>query len=211
MKGISLSARFGFQMAQTWRDSVWRNAPWSLHIVDYTNGQNGCRATELGMTYQLSEFENVRKRVHDLGCELSEGIVLLPANFLSAASASAFQRRPEAVPLKALLRLHDVPVDEIATKTRQGYAHQNASEWIPPPLFIPASLISKSSGIVFGALTVLKTHLKDVIKRATGATTVKLEIIVERPADFRCRKICYAGDVKGIVVLINVIGEISAA
>ena len=161
------------------------------------------------MSTNITDYLDVRERLAALGCNVPSGFAILPVNFDSVDSISAFRNVSEAATVKTLLRNADLPYDDIlAAGSRPPYIHNNAFEWVAPTLFISASLWSENPDAVSVALSTIANYVTEFFKGFRGTSGdhwVKLDIIVERRKTASCKKISYEGPPEGLLGLAEVI------
>jgi hypothetical protein len=163
----------------------------------------------MAMTTTISDYIDVGRRVDDLGCREPERMALLPINFEAAASVADLLQASEAATIKKLFVAEGLPVDDITDKNQRPPCVKNKQfEWVPPILFVSASLYSQNPALVSLALNVLANYATEFFKSMGGAHEVKLNIVVGNKNKVY-KKIAYEGPVEGLRDLAKVVAEVS--
>ena len=159
----------------------------------------------LGST-SITEYINVRERLEELGCILDEGFVLLPINLENAESVSEFRQRAESATVKTLLKSASLPCSQIfPLAERPAYVVNHSMEWVPPTLFLTATLVSQHPDYVAIALELIADYLTTTFPRIGRKKDIKLEIVVEKDEKGTSRKISYEGPPEGLKELAKIV------
>ena len=157
------------------------------------------------MTTSITEYTNVRKRLHEMGCNDPLGFTLLPNNFESVSSIADFRQAGEAATVKTLLRSAKLPhTDILPPEERPPYIHNNSFDWLAPTLFVSFGIVSQNPHLISLALSVIANYLTDFFCGLGGEKKIKLDIVVEKNNSHHCKKISYEGSVEGLVELSDI-------
>jgi len=158
------------------------------------------------MTINISEYVNVRLRLHEMGCHDPSGFAILPINFETAEAPKDFRQAPEAATVKTLLRSSDLPYADIfSADKRPPYTQNNAFEWLAPTLFISAALISENPEAVVQAFNKIQDYVKSFLSGLGSDSKVKLNVVVEEKENETYKKISYEGSPEGLSQVVEVI------
>jgi len=159
-------------------------------------------------TTKITDYVDVNKKMADLCCRYPERMALLPINFESATSIAELLQASEAATIKKLLVAEGLPFDDIVDRhQRPPYVKNKNFEWVPPVLFVSASLYSQNPELVSVALNILANYATDFFKGMRGAHEVSLNIVVEKK-NKTYKKIVYQGPIEGLKDLVEVIREV---
>ena len=160
------------------------------------------------MAIQVSEYIEVGKRAIELGCEVSTGIAVLPANFTTASSKRDLIHYDMAATLRTLWR--QAGVDETPLEgagERLPRLMQESSDLLLPTIFCSALLLSQNPSAISVALSVISSYVTDWLKGLSGDKIVKLGIVVEHKTG-ACTLVDYEGPPGGLQELPEILREV---
>lgn len=158
------------------------------------------------MTTTISEYIDVRQRITDLGCLSPTGLALLPANFETASDISNLRQVSESATVRTLLRISNVPLEELFSKDqRPPYIQNKALDWVAPTLFVSAGVLSENPSYLSVALSVIANYATEFFKGVSENHAVEMELVVERSKNKVCKKITYKGPPEGLKNLSEII------
>ena len=153
-------------------------------------------------------YAPVADRACELGCQMPEGIAILPENFCSAASRQALLVRAETTPLRFLFEDRSFPLESFfRAGEHTTFGHDSGISW-EVSLFVPSAFVERRPDAVPAALQLISNHLVEFFKGHAGRK-VTLSFVVERKSDRMCRKLTYEGDAAGIVALAHHVHEVA--
>ena len=160
------------------------------------------------MAINITQYTDVKHRLQELGCNVPSGFALLPINFETVNSAEEFRQTVDAATVKTLLRNAGLPLSDIfPAGKRPPYVRHHALEWVPPTLFISASLISQHSDYVAVALNVIVAYVSELL-HGRGKGEMKLDIVVERTPERDYVKMSYKGPLREPEKLVKAVQDI---
>ena len=161
------------------------------------------------MKTNTSDYIQVFEKLDELGCNYSEGIIILPVDFETATSTTTVSQLMGTFTIKQIFRISNVPFSEIRRgNEKPSYIGYRASEWVIPTLFFSATLLSENPTIVSISLGVIANYLTGILKELGGEQAAKLDIVVEESKSKTCKKISYEGPIAGIPKLADIAKEV---
>jgi hypothetical protein len=152
-------------------------------------------------------YARVVDRACELGCEMPDGLAILPENFCSASSRQSLLVRAEAGPLRALFEERNLtlgsffPAGERTTFDRGDGIGWEAS------LFVSAAFVERRPDAVPAALSLISRYLEEFLQNH-AVRKIGLSVVVERKKDGMCRRLAYEGDAAGLPSLAGHIAEV---
>jgi hypothetical protein len=160
------------------------------------------------MTTTITDCYNVGEKLHDLGCLEPRGLVLLPENLESVSGIGELRQAAETATLRKLLKQSGVAPDEIIDGPHKPPTiHNKWAEWMPPTIFLAASIWTDNPQAVTVALGIIANYATDLFKGLSGEKRVKLQIIVERSKDQSCKKVSYEGSPEGMKEIADILRQ----
>src|SRR4051794_32142900 len=106
--------------------------------------------------FQVSEFINIRERVIALGCSPPQRVAILPRNFATAHGQDELLHEATTSTVRKLLRQVGIEEEKIEPEGIVFPSVSNKSaDWLLPPIFIGASLLSENPHLVDLAIGVI--------------------------------------------------------
>lgn len=163
-------------------------------------------------TITMEDYIDVRARANALGCTLGEGLVFLPDNFASAASANDFVVRGEITTIRKVLNTGGVASAVLSAETARpaGFVHNKSHDWMVPVLFVGSELLKTSPDLLGMAIDLIRDYAAGLLTGGEKDRQAKLEVVVERSKQRSYRKISYEGDVAGLDAVAEMIAKIHA-
>lgn len=153
-------------------------------------------------------YIRVVDRACELGCDMPEGIAVLPENFCSATSRQALLVRAEITPLRSLFEDRALSLGSFfRAGEHTTFGHDNGVSW-EASLFASSAFVERRPDAVPAALLLISNHLVEFFRGHAGRK-VTLAFVVERKSDGMCRKLTYEGDAAGIVALADRVYEVA--
>jgi tagatose-1,6-bisphosphate aldolase non-catalytic subunit AgaZ/GatZ len=158
------------------------------------------------MPITISEYIDVKAQALKLGCNVPAELALLPINFDTADSKDELVHEDAVLTVRKLWRQAGITETKLEKEGEKfSYEQRKSFEWVPPIIFVSASVLSQNPDLVSIALNVISTYLTDYFKGIVGDKTVKFDIIVEQN---KSKRIHYEGSLEGLDELTQVIKEI---
>ncbi len=156
----------------------------------------------------IESFVDVRARAAQLGCEVPEGLALLPGNFESAEARQDLVHDASGLTVRALWRSQGLeetrlePGDELWPATQK-----DAGEWLGPTIFIGTALWSENPEAINVALGVVANYVTDLFRGTPrDQHRATLNIVLESESG-ETQKLQYSGPPEGIRDLPDVVKE----
>ena len=104
------------------------------------------------MTVKVSIFGSVLDRLHELGCAIPSGILILPDNFENAQQGDEWRFAGEAITALKLLRSAGLPANKLAGSEHvEGYVHNHSADWVLPIIFLGSEFLKQGPDMCHGA------------------------------------------------------------
>jgi hypothetical protein len=159
---------------------------------------------------QELEFPDVRQRALELGCNIPDGIAILPLNFDDAKTKGDLYHASSAATVRTLWRQEKILETRIEKEGDKFPSLQlNAAEWLSPVIFVSAAMWSQNPHAVSVALNVISNYLTDWFKGIAGEKTVRLTVVTEKTKTKNCVAVRYEGSVKGMKKLPAILREVA--
>jgi hypothetical protein len=165
---------------------------------------------ELRMETTVNDYLSVADRMAALGCQMPNGLAILPDNFGTANSPDDFVYAATATTVRTLLRNHSIPCERLTPSgERPKYASYKNAEWVGPVFYISWSLLTDSGAPWLAMLEVMKDYLTGYFRGRPAPTTVKLRYIVETEPGHTYKELDYEGSIEGMDKLPAVLRAVS--
>ena len=158
------------------------------------------------MATTIADYMDVKQRLHELGCNDPEGLMLLPVNFDTADSVKEFRQVEEAATVKTLIKSANLPyTDILPAGKRPPYVINRSLDWVAPTLLVSASVIADSGNTLAIILEHIANYVTAFLHGIGQKKSVKLDIVVERKNKNGYRKISYEGPPEGLKDIVEVV------
>jgi len=152
-------------------------------------------------------YVRVADRACELGCQMPEGIAILPENFCSATSRQSLLVRAETAALRPLFEDRELSLESFfRAGEHAAFGHDNGASW-EASLFVSAAFVERRPDAVPTALWLISNHLMEFVKGHAGRT-ISLAFVVERKSDGMCRRLAYEGSSAGLMSLADRVLEV---
>jgi hypothetical protein len=161
------------------------------------------------MPYTIEECFSVAERAAAMGCVLSEGLIILPANFGTAATPEEFLYEATGATVRTLFRTNHIPLQDLLSPgmPRRQISYKSA-EWVGPTLFVSYAVLSDNGTLLNIALGVVANYLTDFFRGAGKTPTIKLDYIVEKTPNREYKRLKFEGPPEAIPSLREAIQAI---
>lgn len=155
------------------------------------------------MSYTIEEL-NINNRLKELNLSIPNSLSILPENFETAESKSAFIFTDSMVDLNKLFRLKNLSFEILGGDTENYRTRKNADLYLPAFL-ISSSLITNDPNIISVTLNVISSFIYDLTIGGIGKKTANVELYIETEKKGETKKISYNGDAEGLKELEKII------
>jgi hypothetical protein len=162
------------------------------------------------MPIHVKDCGDVAARAGELGCRVSGGIAMLPANFLTARSAAEFHYHEAVTSVREAWRtigLIDVGSD-IGFRQRATASRADADKPAHLAVFFGSEVLRRRAELVTLALGMVGAVLTEGSGTGVDPRNVRLDAIVEHPGRSGYTCLEYRGDAFELVALAKPVREI---
>lgn len=132
------------------------------------------------MMITTSPFVDVEARASELGCNVPEGIAILPRNFASAETREELLHEDSTVTVRTLWRTGGITESRLELEgERYPYIHENAADWVGPLLFIGTNVLISSPETAQKAVEIILDYVKEQLGMNKENRVVKFDIVRE--------------------------------
>ena len=159
---------------------------------------------------QVVDYQSVRDRVNQLGCQVPESIALLPRNFETATSRELFLHELEVPTVRVLFRrvgVIETPIENPGERIPL-IAENALQDWIVPVIFFSYSALTQNPALVNISLGIIANYLTNLFKGLTAQRGVKLDIVIEKE-NGDCKRVHYEGDTEGLSTVERIVRQVN--
>ena len=157
------------------------------------------------MPIEIADASNVREKLRTLGCHEARGLAVLPVNIDTATSAGELLLGGQATTIKQLLRIAEIPLDDILPPQQLPSRLRKSIDWDGGIVFVG---ILADVATIAAFLAAIRSYFREQYPKDGRPSRVHLEVRVETTETGDCKSIQFDGSDEAFEELPRVISEI---